>query len=95
MVYLESILKVLGIGLLLGAGLPAVFALGLVAYSRGAGGDGTDGAAAVAPNPAVKFLGVALFVFVGWVILTAVLWITRATIIHHFGIDLFPFLPKK
>ncbi|OAN32512.1 hypothetical protein [Mycolicibacterium iranicum] len=95
MVYLESILKVLGIGLLLGAGLPAVFALGLVAYSRGAGSDATDGGAAVAPNPAIKFLGVALFVFVGWVILTAVLWITRGTIIHHFGIDLFPFLPKK
>jgi hypothetical protein len=86
---------VLVIGLTLGAGLPAVFALGLVAYSRGAGSDGSDGAAMVAPNPAVKFLGVALFVFVGWVILTAVLWITRGTVIHHTGIDLFPFLPKK
>jgi hypothetical protein len=94
MTYLESILKVLVVGLTLGAGLPAVFALGLVAYSRGAGSDGTDGAA-VAPNPALKVLGVALFVFVGWVILTAVLWITRATLIHHTGIDLFPFLPKK
>jgi hypothetical protein len=94
MAYLESILKVLGIGLLLGAGLPAVFALGLVAYARGDGGDGTDGAA-TAPNPALKYLGIALFVFVGWVILTAVLWITRATIIHHTGVDLFPFLPKK
>jgi hypothetical protein len=94
MTYFESILKVLGIGLLLGAGLPAVFALGLVAYSRGDGTDGSDGAA-VAPNPAMKILGVAMFVFVGWVILTAVLWITRATIIHHTGIDLFPFLPKK
>ncbi|MGA9375864.1 MAG: hypothetical protein ACSLE7_00480 [Mycobacterium sp.] len=92
MVYLESILKVLGVGLLLGAGLPAVFALGLVAYSRGAD---TDGDAGLAPNPALKFVGFALFVFVGWVILTAVLWITRATIIHHTGIDLFPFLPKK
>ena len=92
MVYLESILTVLGIGLLLGAGLPAVFALGLVAYARGA--DGADAAAAPA-NPALKFLGIALFVFVGWVILTAVLWITRATIIHHTGVDLFPFLPKK
>ncbi|CAN7222383.1 hypothetical protein [Mycolicibacterium frederiksbergense] len=92
MVYLESILKVLAIGLLLGAGLPAVFALGLVAYARGA--DGADAAAAPA-NPALKFLGIALFVFVGWVILTAVLWITRATIIHHTGVDLFPFLPKK
>lgn len=91
MVYLESILTVLGIGLLLGAGLPAVFALGLVAYARG---DGADAAAAPA-NPAMKFVGIALFVFVGWVILTAVLWITRATIIHHTGVDLFPFLPKK
>ncbi|KMO76917.1 hypothetical protein [Mycolicibacterium chlorophenolicum] len=95
MTYLESILKVLVVGLVLGAGLPAVFATGLVAFSRGAGNDGSDGTAAVAPNPALKFLGVALFVFVGWVILTAVLWITRTTIIHHTGIDLFPFLPKK
>ena len=30
-----------------------------------------------------------------WVIVTAVFWITRATIIHHFGVDLFPFIPKK
>lgn len=94
MTYFESIFKVLGVGLLLGAGLPAIFALGLVAYSRGDGSDGSDGAA-VAPNPAMKILGVAMFVFVGWVILTAVLWITRATIIHHTGVDLFPFLPKK
>ncbi|KRE27891.1 hypothetical protein ASG82_16210 [Mycobacterium sp. Soil538] len=93
--YLESIGKVLVIGLVLGAGLPAVFATGLVAFSRGAGSDGADGTAAVAPNPALKFLGVALFVFVGWVIVTAVLWITRTTVIHHTGIDLFPFLPKK
>jgi len=93
--YLESIGKVLVVGLVLGAGLPAIFATGLVALSRGAGSDGTDGSAAVAPNPALKFLGVALFVFVGWVILTAVLWITRTTIIHHTGVDLFPFLPKK
>jgi len=95
MVYLESVLKVLVIGLLLGAGLPAVFALGLVAYARGAGNDGSDGEAVTAPNPALKYLGIGLYVFVGWVILTAVLWITRATIIHHTGVDLFPFLPKK
>ena len=40
MPYLESILKVLVVGLILGAGLPAVFAVGLVAYSDGAGGGG-------------------------------------------------------
>ena len=94
MSYLESILKVLVVGLVLGAGLPAVFAGGLVAYSNGAGGRHSDGTT-VAPNPALKILGIALFVFVGWVILTAVLWITRATIIHHTGIDLFPFMPEK
>ena len=38
MTYFESILKVLVVGLVLGAGLPAVFAGGLVAYSNGAGG---------------------------------------------------------
>lgn len=93
MIYLESILKVLVVGLILGAGLPAVFAAGLVAFSRGAGGTDVDGTVH-APNPALKYCGIALFVFVGWVILTAVLWITRATIIHHFGFDPFPMFKK-
>jgi len=92
--YAESILKVLVVGLLLGAGLPAVFAGGLVAYSSGAGGQASDGTVH-APNPVLKYLGIALFVFVAWVIVTAVFWITRTTIIHHFGVDLFPFMPKK
>ncbi|WP_319453509.1 MULTISPECIES: hypothetical protein [unclassified Mycobacterium] len=94
MVYAESILKVLVVGLLLGAGLPAVFAAGLVAYSKGAGG-ADDAGTVSAPNPALKYLGLVLFLFVGWVIVTAVFWITRTTIIHHTGIDLFPFMPKK
>lgn len=93
MVYLESILKVLVVGLILGAGLPAVFAAGLVAYSKGAGGQEGDGTVHAA-NPALKYFGILLFVFVGWVILTAVAWITRATIIHHFGFDPFPMIKK-
>jgi hypothetical protein len=93
MTYFESILKVLVVGLLLGAGLPAVFAAGMVAYSNGAGGTNNDGTAQ-APNPALKYFGIGLFVFVGWVIITAVVWITRATIIHHFGFDPFPFVKK-
>ena len=28
-------------------------------------------------------------------IMTAILWITKGTIIHHFGFDPVPFLPKK
>lgn len=90
MTYLESIMKVLVVGLILGAGLPALFATGLLAFA-GTDADGT----AAARNPMMKFLGLALFVFVGAVILVAILWITRGTIIHHTGVDLFPFLPRK
>lgn len=90
MVHLESILRVLVVGLILGAGLPALFAYGLVAYSAGAGGTDADGTTH-APNPALKYLGVALFAVVGAVVLVALLWITRSTIEHHFGVDLFPF----
>jgi hypothetical protein len=93
MTYFESILKVLVVGLLLGAGLPAVFAAGLVAYSNGAGGTHADGTT-VAPNPMLKYLGLALFILVSAVILVAILWITRATIIHHFGFDPFPGVKK-
>lgn len=91
MIYLESILKVLLIGLILGAGLPALFAVGLVAYSSGAGGAEADGTAH-APNPALKFAGLFLFAIVALVIVVALLWITKGTINHHFGIDLFPFI---
>jgi hypothetical protein len=94
MTYFESILKVLVVGLLLGAGLPAIFAGGMLAYSFGAGGEEADHEIHKA-NPALKYLGILLFAFVALVILTAVAWITRSTIIHHFGVDLFPMLPKK
>lgn len=94
MTYLEAVFKVLLVGLVLGAGLPAVFAAGLVAYSNGSGGTNADGTTH-APNPVLKALGLALFVLVGLVILVAIAWITRTTIIHHTGVDLFPFLPAK
>ena len=92
--YLEASLRVLIMGLILGAGLPATFAVGVRAYTAGAGG--VDGNGAVRePNPLLKALGAALFVVVTVVIMVAILWITRNTIRHHFGIDLFPFVAKK
>jgi hypothetical protein len=92
--YLEAIFKVLVVGLILGAGLPALFATGMLAYSFGAGGEEADHAIHK-PNPPLKFVGILLFLFVAFVIVTAVGWITRGTIIHHFGVDLFPMFPKK
>jgi hypothetical protein len=94
MQYLDSIFSVLVVGLVLGAGLPALFAVGLVAFSAGAGDVDADGTTRT-PNPALRILGVALFVVVGLVIVAAILWITRSTVIHHFDVDLFPFVPKK
>lgn len=92
--YLESILRVLLVGLLLGAGLPAVFAFGLRAYSAGAGGIDADGVEHP-PRPGLKPVGLLLFALVLVVIVMAILWITRGTIIHHFGVDPFPFIPRK
>ena len=94
MQYLESIFKVLLVGLVLGAGLPALFATGMLAYSFGAGGEEADHLIHKR-NPPLKYIGILLFLFVAAVIVTAVAWITRATIIHHFGVDLFPMFPKK
>jgi hypothetical protein len=93
MTYIEAILKVLAIGLVLGAGLPAVFAVGLVAFSNGSGGTHEDGTT-VAPNPALKALGLVLFAAVAAVVVIAILYITKTTIIHHFGFNPVPFLPK-
>ena len=92
--YLESILTVLAVGLILGAGLPAIFSVGMLAYSHGAGGEEADHLMHK-PNPALKYLGLLLFVVVALVIITAVAWITRSTIMHHFGVDLFPMFAKK
>ena len=92
--YLASIFHVLVVGLILGAGLPALFATGLLAFSEGSGVADADGTAH-RPNPALKFVGLLLFALVTLVILAAILWITRGTIVHHFHVDPFPFLPKK
>lgn len=93
MTYVESVLKVLLIGLILGAGLPAVFAAGMAAYSTGAGGEHPDGTV-TAPNPVLKYLGLLLFILVSAVVVAALLWITRTTLIHHFGFDPFPGVKK-
>lgn len=92
--YFQSILTVLAVGLVLGAGLPAIFAAGMLAYSHGAGGEEADHLIHKA-NPPLKYLGILLFIVVGLVIVAGVAWITKSTIMHHFGIDLFPMFAKK
>ena len=47
----DSIWRVIVVGLLLGAGLPTIFALGIRSLAYGAGGDAEVHAAGVAPAP--------------------------------------------
>jgi len=92
--YLEAVFKVLVVGLIFGAGLPAVFAAGLVAYSNGADGVADDGTTH-APNPILKLFGQVLFILVAAIVLLAVLWITKDVIAHHTGVHIFAPLGLK
>ena len=77
--------RVLLVGALFGAGLPALFALGLRLHAVGAGDvDGVDGR-----RPAFTVLGYALFAIVLAAVVTGVLWITRSSLQHYLGISLF------
>ncbi len=86
----ESITKVLAVGLILGAGLPALFALGMRAEAVGAGQVGRPA------NPALKYLGYFLIGLTAVVIVVGILWITRQTLNYYFDIKIFPdFAYKK
>lgn len=80
-------LRVLALGLVFGAGLPALFAVGMRLQSAGTGE--VDGEAPGARRPALLVSGYAIFAIVVLVALAAVLWITRLSIYHYFGISLF------
>jgi hypothetical protein len=86
----EAIFKVLVVGLILGAGLPAIFAIGLRLHSAGSGDAHADGTAS-SGNPALKGVAYILFAFIAAVIVAGILWITRGTIDYYFGVNLFPF----
>lgn len=86
----EAIGKVLVVGLAFGAGLPALFAIGLRVQSLGNGAVDADGAAS-GPHPALKALAYVIFAIVILVIVVGILWITRQTIYYYTGIKLFPF----
>ena len=86
----ESIGKVLIVGLIFGAGLPALFAFGLRFHAEGASGTNADGTVSQG-NPALRGLGYAIFALVLAIIVIALLWITRQTIYYYFDIKIFPF----
>jgi hypothetical protein len=73
----EASLKILLFGLVLGSGLPALFALAVRAGSAGAGVQGSDGAAVVHRNPALIAVSFALYTLALVAVVIGVLYISR------------------
>ncbi len=85
----ESIARVLIVGLMLGAGLPAIFAVGLRLHAVGMGNEHADGTV-TAPDPVRKAAAYVLFGLVVVVIAVGILWVCRHTLDFHLGVGFFP-----
>lgn len=84
----QSALRVLIAGLIFGAGLPAVFAIGVRFWSIGSPEPSADGQAAKT-NPAALAVSVLAFAVVAVAVVAGILWITQKSIDHYFGITIF------
>jgi hypothetical protein len=82
----EASLKILIFGLLLGSGLPALFALAVKAGSVGDGIAGRDGEAVWPKNPALTALSRALYGLALFFVVLGVLYIARDFIGAHTGL---------
>jgi hypothetical protein len=82
----EASLKILFFGLLLGSGLPVLFALGVRAGSAGAGVQGSDGAAVAHKNLALTALSYALYALALVAVIIGVLYVAREFIGAHTGL---------
>lgn len=81
--------RVLGLGLLFGAGLPALFALGMKLHSVGAGTAEDD--TLVRRNVPALVGAYALYTVVIAAVVMGVLFVTRHSLGHYFGLTLFGF----
>ena len=76
----EASLKILLFGLILGSGLPALFALAVRAGSAGAGLQGSDGAAVEHKNPALTAFSYAIYALALVAVVIGVLYVARDAI---------------
>jgi hypothetical protein len=76
----QASLKILLFGLILGSGLPALFALAVRAGSVGAGVQGSDGAAVAHKNPALIAVSYAIYALALVAVLIGVLYVARDAI---------------
>lgn len=83
----DSLWQVVLVGLLLGAGLPAIFAIGL--KSLDAGHRTKAGAGATARAPLATAGAMVCFAVVVIAVVTGILFIMQGFLSHTFGIDIF------
>ena len=82
----EASLKILVFGLVLGSGLPVLFALAVRVGSAGAGVQGSDGAAVAHKNPALAAISYALYALTLTAVVIGVLYVAREFIGVHTGL---------
>ncbi|MFZ0715248.1 hypothetical protein [Mycobacterium sp.] len=73
----EASLKILLFGLILGSGLPALFALAVKVGAVGAGIQGSDGAAVAHKNPALTAISYAIYALALVAVAIGVLYVAR------------------
>jgi hypothetical protein len=76
----EASLKILLFGLLLGSGVPALFALAVRIGATGAGVQGSDGAAVAHKNPALTAISYTIYAVALVAVVIGVLYIARDAI---------------
>jgi hypothetical protein len=81
----QASVKILIFGLILGSGLPALFALAVRAGATGAGVMGSDGAAVRQKNPALTAISYALYALALVAVVIGVLYIARDFLGAHTG----------
>ena len=73
----QASLKILIFGLLLGSGLPALFAIAVKVGAAGAGIQGADGAAVAHKNPALTAISYAIYALALVAVAIGVLYVAR------------------
>ena len=73
----QASLKILVFGLLLGSGLPALFAIAVKVGAAGAGIQGADGAAVAHKNPALTAISYAIYALALVAVAIGVLYVAR------------------
>jgi hypothetical protein len=82
----QASLKILIFGLLLGSGLPVLFALAVRTGAVGAGVAGSDGAAVAHKNRALTAISYALYALALAAVVIGVLYVAREFIGAHTGL---------